>query len=333
MILVTGGAGYIGSHTIVELLQAGKDVVVLDNFSNSTPEVFMQIARIAGRAPSCWIRGDIRDEAVLDMLFRTYPITQVIHFAGLKAVGESVAQPARYYDVNVMGTLALLSAMDRHNVQELVFSSSATVYGDAASMPLSESALIQPTNPYGETKAAVEAFLRNRVRQASPLKVAALRYFNPAGAHASGLLGENPTGVPNNLVPFISQVATGQRPQLTVFGRDYATPDGTGVRDYIHVMDLAKGHLAALTWLSTQPAPVFEALNLGSGAGFSVLEVHQAFEEACGHAIPLQFASRRAGDVAACWADPARANQLLGWRTERTLPDICADAWRWVRSS
>lgn len=334
MILVTGGAGYIGSHTIVELLKAGEQVVVLDNFSNSTPEVLERVTQVAGRAPTCWVRGDIRDSDTLDMLFRTYPISCVMHFAGLKAVGESVGDPALYYDVNVMGTLSLVAAMERHKVSTLVFSSSATVYGDSAVMPLTEAHPIQPTNPYGETKAAVEAFLRNRTQgKGSALKVVALRYFNPAGAHPSGLLGESPTGVPNNLVPFISQVATGQRPFLSVFGQDYTTPDGTGVRDYIHVVDLARGHLAALEWLGAQPAATFGTFNLGCGVGFSVLEVHQAFEAACGHPIPLKFVERRAGDVAACWADPKRANQVLGWRAERSLADICNDAWHWSQAS
>lgn len=330
MILVTGGAGYIGSHTLVELLQADKEVVVVDNFSNSTPEVFEQIKAITGKLPVCWVRGDIRHAQTLNTLFDHFPIQQVIHFAGLKAVGESVAYPERYYDCNVMGTLTLLRAMADHGVKELVFSSSATVYGEAKIMPIDESAPLQPTNPYGETKAAVEIMLRNRVALDPTWKVACLRYFNPAGAHESGLIGENPKGTPNNLVPYICQVATGARPHLAVFGDDYPTPDGTGVRDYIHVVDLAQGHIAALQWLERQAPGTWEAFNLGTGEGVSVLGMLKAFEVAANRAIPMQVQARRPGDVPVCLANPAKANQALGWKAQRTVTAISQDAWRWV---
>lgn len=330
MILVTGGAGYIGSHTVVELLNRGQDVVVIDNFSNSDPSVFDRIERITGRRPVCWIRGDIRDTDALRSLFKEFPIKQVIHFAGLKAVGESVSFPERYYDQNVMGTLSLLRAMDEHGVKELIFSSSATVYGDVKTMPIPETSPLQPTNPYGETKAVVEVLLKNRVALDPTWKVVALRYFNPAGAHSSGLIGENPKGIPNNLVPFICQVATGERPFLSVFGNDYPTPDGTGVRDYIHVVDLAQGHLSALDWLAAQPAGTWDVFNLGTGFGVSVLEMHQAFQVASGRPISLQMQSRRAGDVSVCLADPQKANQMLGWAAKRDLRAISEDAWRWV---
>lgn len=331
MILVTGGAGYIGSHTLIELIQAGEEVVVIDNFSNSEPEVFNRIQQITGVSVR-WVRGDIRDIDVLRGLFRSFPIKHVIHFAGLKAVGESVAHPERYYDHNVIGTLALLRAMEEANVKSIVFSSSATVYGEVPSdkMPLDEPYPLQPTNPYGETKAAVEVLLRNRARMDSRWRVAVLRYFNPAGAHVSGLIGENPRGVPNNLVPFICQVATGERPSLAVFGNDYETPDGTGIRDYIHVVDLAQGHLAALKHLNDSPTGIYSVFNLGTGRGFSVLEMHRAFEKASQRAIPLQFQARRPGDVPVCVANPSKANQMLNWRATRTLDDISTDAWRWV---
>lgn len=330
MILVTGGAGYIGSHTLIELLQAGKQVVVIDNFSNSDPRVFGRIKDITGKAPVFWVRGDIRDAQLLDSLFRAFPVTQVIHFAGLKAVGESVAFPERYYDCNVMGTLTLLRAMANHGVKELVFSSSATVYGEAEVMPIDESAPLQPTNPYGETKAAVEVLLRNRVTLDPTWKVACLRYFNPAGAHESGLIGENPQGIPNNLVPYICQVATGERSHLAVFGDDYPTPDGTGVRDYIHVVDLARGHIAALQWLEQQKPGSWEAFNLGTGEGVSVLGMLEAFEVAAGKQIPMRVQARRPGDVPVCLANPAKANEKLGWKAHRSVEAISQDAWRWA---
>jgi UDP-glucose 4-epimerase len=325
-ILVTGGAGYIGSHTCVELLTAGRDIVILDNFCNSSPRVLERIERITGKRPTL-ARADVRDRAALDHLFRRYAVGAVIHFAGLKAVGESVAQPMGYYENNVAGSLTLFQAMAAAGVKTLVFSSSATVYGEPAHVPIREDAPLAPTNPYGRSKLMIEDMLRDIGRSDSTWRVALLRYFNPVGAHASGLLGEDPAGIPNNLMPFIAQVAVGRLPELSVFGADYPTPDGTGVRDYIHVADLARGHLAALDALERQ-AGVF-AVNLGTGRGYSVLEMIRAFERASGRKVPYRIAPRRPGDVAACYADPALAAQLLGWRAERGVDDMCADTWRW----
>ncbi|MEO7941456.1 MAG: UDP-glucose 4-epimerase GalE [Burkholderiaceae bacterium] len=326
MILVTGGAGYIGSHTCVELLQAGHAVTVLDNFSNSQPEALHRVERITGKKLTV-LRADIRDRAALEQALRSSGATAVIHFAGLKAVGESVEQPLAYYDNNVQGSLCLLQAMQACGVKTLVFSSSATVYGDPQRLPLQEDHPLSATNPYGATKLVVENMLRDLHRSAPEWRIAVLRYFNPVGAHASGLIGEDPQGTPNNLLPFVAQVAVGQRPHVNVWGNDYATPDGTGVRDYIHVVDLALGHLKALERL--QHHAECRAINLGTGVGYSVLDMIRAFEQASGKPVPHQIADRRAGDIAACYADPALAQNLLGWRAERDLQTMCQDAWRW----
>ena len=325
MILVTGGAGYIGSHTCLQLLQAGHDLVVLDNLSNSQPEALQRVQQLTGRQLQL-VEGDIRDETMLDAVFR-YPIKAVIHFAGLKAVGESVAEPLRYYDNNVAGTLSLLKAMKKHGCQQLVFSSSATVYGDPASVPIREHFPLSATNPYGRSKLMIEDMLRDLAHAEPDWRIAILRYFNPVGAHASGQIGEDPNGIPNNLMPFISQVAVGKRAQLSVFGDDYPTHDGTGVRDYIHVEDLARGHLCALAKLQQQAGLL--TVNLGTGQGYSVLDMVKAFEQASGRPVPYSVTPRRPGDVAACYADPAQAEQLLGWHAEKTLADMCADSWRW----
>ncbi len=325
MILVTGGAGYIGSHTCLQLLQAGHDLVVLDNLSNSQPEALRRVQKLAGRQLQL-VEGDIRDQTMLDAVFR-YPVKAVIHFAGLKAVGESVAEPLRYYDNNVAGTLSLLKAMKKHGCQQLVFSSSATVYGDPASVPIREHFPLSATNPYGRSKLMIEDMLRDLAHAEPDWRIAILRYFNPVGAHASGQIGEDPNGIPNNLMPFISQVAVGKRAQLSVFGDDYPTHDGTGVRDYIHVEDLARGHLCALAKLQQQAGLL--TVNLGTGQGYSVLDMVKAFEQASGRPVPYSVTPRRPGDVAACYADPAQAEQLLGWRAEKTLADMCADSWRW----
>ncbi len=329
MILVTGGAGYIGSHTCVELLQAGHDITVFDNFCNSHPESLERVQRITGKRFRL-IRGDIRDRAALVTALRGSGAEAVIHFAGLKAVGESVQQPLSYYDNNVVGSLHLVEAMGICGVKTLVFSSSATVYGDPQRLPLTEDHPLSATNPYGQTKLTVEQMLRDLQRSDTSWRIGILRYFNPVGAHASGLIGEDPQGTPNNLMPFVAQVAVGLRPHLNVFGDDYATPDGTGVRDYIHVVDLAIGHLKALDALgrSTHAAECL-TVNLGTGTGYSVLEIVRAFERASGKQTAYTIAPRRPGDVAACYADPGKAAALLGWRAERSLADMCADAWRW----
>jgi len=326
MILVTGGAGYIGSHTVVELLAAGHELLILDNFSNSSPKVLDRIEKISGRRP-LWVEGDIRDRPLLARLFAEHPVQAVIHFAGLKAVGESVEQPLRYYDNNVVGSLHLFEAMAAAGVFNLVFSSSATVYGDPHAVPIDESFPLQTTNPYGRSKLIIEDMLRDIGRADPRWRVALLRYFNPVGAHASGLIGEDPRGIPNNLMPYVSQVAVGRRAELGIFGGDYPTPDGTGVRDYIHVVDLALGHLAALNrldqWTGVLP------INLGTGRGYSVLEVVAAFEQASGRPVPYRVGDRRPGDIAACYADPRRARELLGWEAKRDLAAMCVDSWRW----
>ena len=326
MILVTGGAGYIGSHVCVELLQTGHDVTVFDNFCNSSPESLARIARIAGKAPTV-VRGDIRDSAALEQALKDSGASAVIHFAGLKAVGESVQKPLDYYDNNVVGTLRLLQAMRACDVRQLVFSSSATVYGDPQRLPLTEDHPLSATNPYGRSKLMVEDMLRDLQASDAAWRIGILRYFNPVGAHASGLIGEDPRGVPNNLLPYVAQVAIGRREQLQVWGDDYPTPDGTGVRDYIHVVDLAVGHLRALERLQAQPGGV--TVNLGTGTGYSVLDMVRAFEQASGKPVPYQISPRRPGDIASCYADPAAAAQLLGWRAERDLRAMCEDAWRW----
>lgn len=329
MILVTGGAGYIGSHTCVELLQAGHNVTVFDNFSNSHPESLERVRRITGKRLSL-IRGDIRDQAALVTALRDSGAHSVIHFAGFKAVGESVQQPLSYYDNNVVGSLRLLEAMGICGVKTLVFSSSCTVYGDPQRLPLTEDHPLSATNPYGQTKLTIEHMLRDMLRSNASWRIGILRYFNPVGAHASGLIGEDPLGTPNNLMPFVAQVAIGRRPHLNVFGDDYPTPDGTGVRDYIHVVDLAIGHLKALEALGrwAQPAECL-TVNLGTGKGYSVLDIVRAFEQASGKQVAYKIAPRRAGDVAACYADPGKAAALLGWRAERSLADMCTDAWHW----
>lgn len=325
MILVTGGAGYIGSHTCLQLLEAGLELVVLDNLSSSKMEALHRVQKLAGKNLQ-FVHGDIRDTTVLDAIFRT-PIEAVIHFAGLKAVGESVAKPLEYYDNNVNGTLSLLAAMSRHGVRTLVFSSSATVYGDPASVPIHENFPLSATNPYGRSKLMAEDILRDLAAADSGWNIAILRYFNPVGAHESGQIGEGPNGTPNNLMPFISKVAIGHLPKLNVFGNDYPTPDGTGVRDYIHVVDLADGHIKALQALQTQGGLI--TVNLGTGQGYSVLDMVKAFEAASGKAVPYEIVDRRPGDIAACWANPTSAHEILNWRAQRNLQAMCEDAWRW----
>ncbi len=329
MILVTGGAGYIGSHTCVELLNAGSAVTIFDNFSNSHPEALSRVERITGKSLRL-IRGDLRDRAALVAALHESGATSVIHFAGLKAVGESVEKPLSYYDNNVAGSLRLLEAMGECGVKTLVFSSSATVYGDPQRLPLTEDHPLSATNPYGRTKLMIEEILRDLQRSNASWRIGILRYFNPVGAHASGLIGEDPRGMPNNLLPFVAQVAVGRREHLNVWGNDYSTPDGTGVRDYIHVVDLALGHLKALEALDRLERPgACLTVNLGTGNGYSVLEIVRAFEKASGKAVPYKVAPRRPGDVASCYADPSHALQSLGWRAARGLDEMCADAWRW----
>ena len=325
-ILVTGGAGYIGSHTCVELINAGYEVTVFDNFSNSSPEALARVERITGKKVSI-VRGDVRDRASLVAALRESGANAVIHFAGLKAVGESVAKPLTYYDNNVVGTLRLLEAMDECAVKTLVFSSSATVYGDPQRLPLTEDHPLSATNPYGRSKLIIEDILRDVYLSDPSWRLGLLRYFNPAGAHISGLIGEDPQGMPNNLMPFVAQVAVGQREFLNVWGDDYSTPDGTGVRDYIHVVDLALGHLKALARLQTHAECL--TVNLGTGTGYSVLEMVRAFELASGKPVPYKVGPRRAGDIASCYAEPKLALELLGWRAERGLDAMCADGWRW----
>ncbi|MDR2837213.1 MAG: UDP-glucose 4-epimerase GalE [Azonexus sp.] len=326
MILVTGGAGYIGSHTVVELLAAGHELLILDNFSNSSPKVLERIEQISGQRPLL-VEGDIRDQQLLARLFADHPVLAVIHFAGLKAVGESVEQPLRYYDNNVVGSLRLFEAMAAAGVFKLVFSSSATVYGDPDSVPIDESFPLRVTNPYGRSKLMIEDMLRDLGRADARWRVALLRYFNPVGAHVSGLIGEDPRGIPNNLMPYVSQVAVGRRSELSVFGGDYPTPDGTGVRDYIHVVDLARGHLAALEHFDRLTGVL--PINLGTGRGYSVLEMVAAFAQASGQPVPYRVVGRRAGDIAACYANPRLARELLGWQAEKDLAAMCADTWRW----
>ncbi len=330
-VLVTGGAGYIGSHTVLCLLQAGYDVVVLDNLCNSSAESLNRVRQLCGKAPH-FVQGDIRDRALLDNLFAKCSIDAVLHFAGLKAVGESVTQPLRYYENNVAGSVTLFQAMQAAGVAKLVFSSSATVYGEPASMPIREDFPTgAPANPYGRSKLIVEEMLQDLCQSDERWSVALLRYFNPAGAHESGLIGEDPNGVPNNLLPYISQVAVGRLEYLSIFGNDYATPDGTGVRDYIHVVDLALGHLKALGVLDHRSGA--NVWNLGTGKGYSVLEMVRAFEQASGRSVPYRFAPRRTGDIAECWADPSKALRELEWRAERTLDDMMRDSWRWQQKN
>ncbi|HAI73303.1 MAG TPA: UDP-glucose 4-epimerase GalE [Alteromonas australica] len=326
-ILVTGGAGYIGSHTVLQLLEQGYGVVVLDNLSNASAESLRRVEALTGKSVA-FVQGDIRDTAVLDGIFSDNDIFAVIHFAGLKAVGESVQKPLAYYENNVYGTLTLCNAMQKHNVKNIVFSSSATVYGDPASLPLREDmATGQPTNPYGMSKLMVEHVLADLYNSDDQWNIVLLRYFNPVGAHESGQIGEDPNGIPNNLMPFISQVATGKLQRLSVFGDDYDTPDGTGVRDYIHVEDLANGHLKALDRLALNMG--LDKYNLGTGQGYSVLEMVKAFEQASGKDIPYTIAPRRNGDIAACYADPTKAATELNWHADKGLDAMCADTWHW----
>lgn len=323
-VLVTGGAGYIGSHTCIELIQAGYEVVVFDNFSNSHPEAIRRVERITGQS-AVLIRGDIRDRAALEDTLERFGCSIVLHFAGLKAVAESLIMPLEYYENNVMGTLTLLRAMQARGVETLVFSSSATVYGEPSVLPLTEEHSLNAINPYGRTKLIIEEMLRDFRASYPRLRIAILRYFNPVGAHESGLIGENPLGTPNNLMPIVAQVAAGQRKAVSVLGNDYPTPDGTGIRDYIHVADLAQGHLRAMEVLD-QGGDL--TVNLGTGVGYSVLEVIKAFSQACGREIPYVLAPRRSGDVAACFADPSRAARLLKWKAQRDLSAMCVDTWR-----
>lgn len=325
-ILVTGGAGYIGSHTVLELLSAGYDVVIADNFINSKPAALTRLKTLANR-PFDFEEVDLTDAAATDALFSRHRIDAVIHFAGLKAVGESVQKPLEYYRNNLVSTLNLLLSMKQHGVDRFVFSSSATVYGDPVSVPIREDFALSATNPYGRTKLMIEDMLRDVSLAEPQLRICLLRYFNPVGAHISGRIGEDPNGIPNNLMPYIAQVAVGKLPALHVFGNDYPTPDGTGVRDYIHVVDLAKGHVAALKKLEGD-AGIY-TYNLGTGVGYSVLDMLHAFEKACGKTLPYQIGPRRPGDVAACYADPEKAATELGWRAEFGIDRMCEDAWRW----
>jgi UDP-glucose 4-epimerase len=329
-ILVTGGAGYIGSHTCVELLQAGHTVIVADNLCNSKPQSLRRVEAICGRAPQLHVI-DLRDRESLNGLFEQSKIDVVIHFAGLKAVGESVAEPLKYYQNNIDSTLVLCGVMRDHGVKKLVFSSSATVYGDPKEVPIREEFLVNPTNPYGRTKAMIEEVLKDLCAADRDWSVVLLRYFNPVGAHPSGLIGEDPNGIPNNLFPYITQVAVGRLAKLSVFGSDYATPDGTGIRDYIHVVDLAKAHVKAVDGLEGVPGT--RTYNVGTGRGYSVLEVLSAFEMVVGKKIPHQIAGRRPGDVASCFADSTRANQELGWFADCGIEEMVADAWRWQQNN
>ena len=328
-ILVTGGTGYIGSHTTVELVNAGYKVIVLDNLSNSSTLPLDRIETITGKRPA-FIKADIRDTRLLDEIFSEHSIDTVIHFAGLKSVSESVYKPLEYYDNNVNGSLKLFTSMQKHNIKTVIFSSSATVYGDPVNLPLNEGmATGLPTSPYGMSKLMIENILGDLYTSDPTWRIARLRYFNPIGAHSSGLIGENPRGVPNNLMPFITQTAIGKLQELKVFGGDYATPDGSAIRDYIHVVDLAKGHLAALRKCREEPG--IYTVNLGTGHGYSVLEMVSTFERVNGVKVPYQITSRRAGDVAACYADPALSRKLLGWFAKLGIDDMCRDSWKWQK--
>ncbi len=329
-VLVTGGAGYIGSHACVSLFAAGYQPVVFDNLCNSHARVLERIGEVAGQAPD-FIEGDIRDAQALEAVFRSFEPGAVMHFAGLKAVGESVERPHLYQDNNVGGTRVLLDVMQRMGVHSLVFSSSATVYGDPDEVPITEHAPRRATNPYGQTKLDIERLLETLTAKDARWRIACLRYFNPVGAHPSGRMGEDPAGTPNNLMPFIAQVAVGRRERLQVFGNDYDTPDGTGVRDYIHVMDLVQGHVDTLRLLEAGAG--LHMINLGTGRGVSVLEMVNAFEAASGRRVPYEVVARRPGDIAACWADASLARERLGWTAERDLPAMCVDTWRWQQQN
>lgn len=333
-ILVTGGTGFIGSHTCVELLDAknGLDVnelIVVDNFSNSKPDAIETIQKITGKSFT-FVRADIRDREVMNGIFTMHPIDAVIHFAGLKAVGESVAMPLAYYDNNITGTIVLLEVMKAHHVKRIVFSSSATVYGTQNPVPFQESYPTAAINPYGYSKVVIERMLQDLAKSDPGWSICMLRYFNPIGAHESGLIGEDPNDIPNNLLPYVAQVAAGKLPKVTVHGNDYNTPDGTCIRDYIHVMDLAQGHLAALSYVFQNTGA--EAVNLGSGYGTSVLEIIRAYEKACGHAISYEVGERREGDIPECYADTEKAKKLLGWTAKRSLDDMCSDGWRFAKA-
>lgn len=334
MILITGAAGYIGSHTLIELANAGYDYVVYDNLSNASQESLVRVEKIIGRE-IIFEQGDIRDIAKLNEVFSNYRIDAVIHFAGLKAVGESVEKPLEYYDNNVVGTLRLLEVMQKFDCKKIVFSSSATVYGDPATTPIREDFVTGgTTNPYGTSKYMIERILEDLYVSDNSFQIVILRYFNPVGAHESGTIGEDPNGIPNNLMPFISQVAVGKREFLSVFGSDYDTPDGTGVRDYIHVVDLADAHVKAIDYLnaqSTNQKPLIA--NIGTGKGYSVLDMLKAFEQASGKKIPYKLVARRAGDIAKCYADSSYAKELMGWEAKRTLQQMCEDSWRWQKNN
>jgi UDP-glucose 4-epimerase len=326
MILVTGGAGYIGSHTVIELLAADYRVVIIDNLSNSSLESLKRVETITGVVIP-FVRGDISDQALVRAVIEQYKPDATIHFAALKAVGESVAQPLKYYQNNIAGTLSLLEVLAQAGVKKFVFSSSATVYGDPETVPLTESSRTGPTNPYGQTKWMQEVILNDLAKSDPQWGMGILRYFNPAGAHESGIIGEDPNGIPNNLLPFVAQVAIGRREKLNVFGGDWPTIDGTGVRDFIHVVDLAKGHVAALNRLFAHAGSY--TVNLGTGTGYSVLEMVAAFEKASGRPVPYEISPRRAGDIAECYADPSKSFELLGWKAEKGVQAMCEDAWRW----
>ncbi len=325
-ILVTGGAGYIGTHTVIQLLEAGHEVLVLDNLSNSSREALNRVEAMTGKEVTFYL-GDILDRALLEQIFLTHTIDAVIHFAGLKAVGESVKEPLRYYENNVVGTTVLLEVMQAFDVKRIVFSSSATVYGMPERTPIDESFPLSATNPYGRSKLMIEDILRDVAVADSDWSIALLRYFNPIGAHPSGQIGEDPFDVPNNLMPYITQVAVGKLTELSIFGDDYDTPDGTGVRDYIHVVDLAEGHLQALDYVMDQTG--VEAFNLGTGTGYSVLDLVRAFEQESGKSIPYRVTDRRPGDIATCFADPTKSKQMLGFEAKHDIRDMCRDAWNW----
>lgn len=329
-VLVTGGTGYIGSHTCVQLLEAGHKVVIVDNYSNSSPEVLNRIEQITHNRPEM-VETDIRDKQALNKIFETYPVSSVIHFAGLKAVGESVEKPLEYYQNNVEGSLCLFDVMNHHGVKNIVFSSSATVYGDPAQVPIREDFPLSVTNPYGQCKLMVENILRDIAYADGEWSIILLRYFNPVGAHHSGLIGEAPNGIPNNLMPYIAQVAAGQLPRVQVFGNDYPTKDGTGVRDYIHVVDLAAGHIKALEAMKKQIG--CQIFNLGTGTGYSVLEMIKTFEKISGRPIPYDIVERRKGDIAECYADPTLSEQQLGWKAQYNLTDMIKDHWNWQRNN
>lgn len=329
-ILLTGGAGYIGSHTALELVNAGFKVISFDNYSNSSTEALNRVQQLTGKTIIS-IEGDIRDPAALRQVFTNYKVTAVVHFAGLKAVGESTQLPLHYYDNNVAGTVTLCQIMREFKIKKLVFSSSATVYGDAKQVPIPETSPRSATNPYGQSKLMIEHILEDLVAAEPDWAISLLRYFNPVGAHHSGRIGEDPNGIPNNLMPFIAQVAVGKREQLSVFGNDYPTPDGTGVRDYIHVVDLALGHVKALQYLSKNNGVT--AINLGTGVGYSVLDMVNAFSQVNNVAVPYQIVPRRPGDIATCYAQPDKAAKLLGWQAEKTLEDMVRDSWHWQSSN